>query len=402
MRKDQTVDVLILGAGVAGLALAFRAAQLNLKVLVIGETTGRASEAALGISTFKGLGLAASPLFTLKLIGHKGLPTWFDKLEAVSGQRLSWSQRPVLEPFSSVADYLKIKSRVYRSGFMGTTGTQILSFEEALYLGLNVQFLSKSVRGFFVYNDALWFDPGEILHALEKSIETLGAQRIEAKVADFRIKGPHVHLEFAKGPPPFCIQARALVLACARSSNYFLRSLGFFVPNLSSSWGETASFHSNESKSLGLVNELHGVRLSASHLNIGSSSKVIRSDEFTNNDLKELRKSSEEIVDKFVEKLGLSCVITEGEKPMFRLGERLRAKDRAPIVDVLTPSNLTNDALVKVAVLLAYFKSGFQIANPCAELLLGRLFPETHESLSLLRALGPSGSRNLSEAFRMR
>lgn len=379
-------DLLIFGRGIAGLSIAFRAALAGLEVVVIGKNYGTASQAALGISSLKGLVLPASPLFSAKLQGHRNLGKWFEEIGDESKQSLKWSNWPVVEPFWDAFSFEKIRKRVYRYGFRGTSATKIINREEAQLLGLNVEFLSKTIQGLFVYSDALWFDPGAVLAGLEKAIQRLGVRCLNAEVEDLSFGRSELLFSLKDQNSRVQMKPKAIALACGASSTDFLGVLGFSAPKIDRVWGETAETHSNTGKSFGCLDELYGFRMTGGIIRIGSSSHVIRSNEDTENPSSFIREKTNELVSKFVDNMGLSCVICGDKKWSYTGGERIRVKDRGPLVDIFEKPWDPDDqksGILKIAVVTAYYKAGYQLANPLACYVLSQLFPEREIQSSL-------------------
>ena len=97
--EKQGRDVLIVGGGVIGLAIALELRQQGAKVTVLSRDFGQAaSHAAAGMLAPQAEGLPPGPLADLCRASLALYPAWVSKLEALTGQSVGYWPCGILAP----------------------------------------------------------------------------------------------------------------------------------------------------------------------------------------------------------------------------------------------------------------------------------------------------------------
>jgi thiazole synthase len=129
---NQTSDVLVVGGGVIGLAIALELRQRGVAVTVLSRDISQAaSHAAAGMLAPQAEGLLPGPLRDLALDSLALYPTWVSKLEALTGQTVGYWPCGILAPRRtappapdrSIADWLDAPTLAYsQPGLQGVAG----------------------------------------------------------------------------------------------------------------------------------------------------------------------------------------------------------------------------------------------------------------------------------------
>ncbi|MEM0980145.1 MAG: FAD-dependent oxidoreductase, partial [Cyanobacteria bacterium P01_H01_bin.58] len=100
-----TPDVLIVGGGVIGLAIALKLRQNSLSVTVLSrDFTEAASHAAAGMLAPGAEAIAPGPLFDLCHQSLQRYPDWANKLETLTGQSIGYWPCGILSPQTTRPD----------------------------------------------------------------------------------------------------------------------------------------------------------------------------------------------------------------------------------------------------------------------------------------------------------
>ncbi|PYV07150.1 MAG: hypothetical protein DMG26_01210 [Acidobacteria bacterium] len=94
----RTADVVVIGGGVIGCAIAFRLAQAHLKVVVLerGEPGGEASGAAAGMIAPQGEMVNFDAFFELCAASRDLYPSFVEEVEELSGESVGYRRDGIL------------------------------------------------------------------------------------------------------------------------------------------------------------------------------------------------------------------------------------------------------------------------------------------------------------------
>lgn len=184
-------DVVVVGGGVIGLSVAWRAARRGLSVAVVdpGPGSGATHAAAGMLAPVSEITYTEEPLLRLGLESLAGWPSFRAELEDASGIDLDYRADGTLEIAYGADDmaYLDdlaafeetLDLRVER-----LTGRECRRFEPML---------SPSIRGGLLARDDAWVNPRRVIEALIVALEKDGGTLIRERVADLAWKGDRVH-----------------------------------------------------------------------------------------------------------------------------------------------------------------------------------------------------------------
>jgi glycine oxidase len=230
--SHRSADVIVIGGGVIGCAIALRLAQANLKVLVLdrAEPGGEASAAAAGMLAPQGE-LTEPEAFSDLCMASKELYARFvEEVNESSGQEVYYRQDGSLLVAldDAGADELEeIYRRQRQRGFR-------LELLEAAEVHRRVPGLAAELRsGLFVPGDH-WIDNERLMGALVKACQR-NSVRFEAgcQATGFRVKKglvESVEVVFESTGDGASYSADAFILAAGCWSHELVSSLGMYLP----------------------------------------------------------------------------------------------------------------------------------------------------------------------------
>lgn len=352
--------VLVVGRGIAGLAMGFALASRRIPVRVIGQSSGAAATtAAVGLSSIKGQYHAQKPLFAAKVAGHAMLWDWLNAVESAAGSSIPRFQALAYEPYWSVTEYERIRERVFHRAFSGHTGAVMGLLPDTIQARFKAAPLGAAV-----YDGEIWYDPRAALSVLEVAIRNLGGDVVDGIVE--RIESSDGEVALICGQDRY--ESPHCVLAAGYHTNDVLEASRIKAPKQTGVFGETLLFD-NLPRSFPQIIHMDKTHLvvSEGRLLFGSSSISLEAmgkvpptlsaatggyvDNTHNAALRlDGRLSSEALNNKF------STVLS---------GIRGRYQDIAPCIDLLKLPESEN----KILLFSGFYKSGLQLAPFFAEKL---------------------------------
>jgi glycine oxidase len=230
--SSHTADVIVIGGGVIGCAIAFRLAQARLSVVVLdrGEPGCEASAAAAGMLAPQGELTEPEAFSALCMASRELYPRFAEEVEDSSGQKVHYRQDGsllVALDEKQADELLEIYRRQTPRGF----GLELLEAGEVhrRFPGLAPQLLT----GLFVPGDH-WIDNERLMSALVKSCQRQGV-RIEAQRAAtrFRMKNRRVEsveVTHTSTPDRAPYSAATFILAAGCWSHELVSPLGMALP----------------------------------------------------------------------------------------------------------------------------------------------------------------------------
>ncbi|MGG6241145.1 glycine oxidase ThiO [Nodosilinea sp. AN01ver1] len=157
---NQGIDVLVVGGGVIGLAIALELRQQGATVTVLSRNFAQAaSHAAAGMLAPQAEGIAPGPMRELCLASLSLYPTWVNKLEALTGQSVGYWPCGILAPRRTASAGLADRPAEWLS---------------AATLNYYQPGLSDTVQGAFWYPDEGQVDNRLLVQALRQAAIDLG------------------------------------------------------------------------------------------------------------------------------------------------------------------------------------------------------------------------------------
>ncbi len=154
---NQASDVLIVGGGVIGLAIALELRQQGVSVTVLSRDFQQAaSHAAAGMLAPQSEGLLPGPMLDLALASLALYPNWVNKLEALTGQSVGYWPCGILAPRRTAPE------------------RPAESWLDAATLGYYQPGLSSDVQGAFWHPDEGQVDNRLLVQALRSAVMDLG------------------------------------------------------------------------------------------------------------------------------------------------------------------------------------------------------------------------------------
>ena len=185
--RSQQADVIVVGAGVIGMATAWRLAQRHLSVIVVDPTPGGgASHAAAGmLAPVTELHYGEEPLLALNLESARRYPSFVSELEAASGHSVGYRTCGTLAVAADADDLAWLDELHHHQRSLGLEVERMTSRE----CRTHEPALSPGVRGgFFVAGDHQ-VDPRRLVPALEVAATSSGAVIRSDRVVDVSITG---------------------------------------------------------------------------------------------------------------------------------------------------------------------------------------------------------------------
>ncbi|WP_310741437.1 glycine oxidase ThiO [Microbispora sp. H10670] len=180
-------DVVIVGGGVAGLAVAWRTARRGLSVAVVDPAPGGgATHAAAGmLAPVSEVTYTEEPLLRLGLASLAAWPAFRAELEDESGAELDYRTEGTLEVARGADDMAFLDDLAAFERTLGLrverlTGRECRSFEPML---------SPSVRGGLLARDDAWVNPRRVVRALLTAFEKAGGTLVAERAAGIVLPG---------------------------------------------------------------------------------------------------------------------------------------------------------------------------------------------------------------------
>ncbi|MBO4272540.1 glycine oxidase ThiO [Microbispora triticiradicis] len=180
-------DVVIVGGGVAGLAVAWRTARRGLSVAVVDPAPGGgATHAAAGmLAPVSEVTYTEEPLLRLGLASLAAWPAFRTELEDESGAELDYRTEGTLEVARGADDMAFLDDLAAFERTLGLrverlTGRECRSFEPML---------SPSVRGGLLARDDAWVNPRRVVRALLTAFGKAGGTLVAERAAEIVLPG---------------------------------------------------------------------------------------------------------------------------------------------------------------------------------------------------------------------
>ncbi|GIH97191.1 FAD-dependent oxidoreductase [Planobispora siamensis] len=197
---DAPYDVLLVGGGIIGLSVAWRAARRGLRVAVVDPApAGGASHAAAGmLAPVSEVTYTEEPLLRLGLASLARWPAFAAELAADSGHDLDYRAEGTLDVAFGADDLAALDEL---AAFMGKLGLPFerLTGRECRRLE---PMLAPAVRGGLLAPGDAWVDPRRVTRALLSALERLDVTMIHARAAGLEHSGEAVTgVRLAPGSP---------------------------------------------------------------------------------------------------------------------------------------------------------------------------------------------------------
>lgn len=166
----------IIGAGFAGLGVAYELAKMGRQVVVIAADGACASQVAQGVASIKGHFTADTPLFEAKILGHHYLREVIPEVESLVGETIPKDFSGVLETYEDAKGFKAIAGRVFRGK---PWGLRLAHHYPGGGIGLGKE------CGYFKYFGDYWIDAPFYLDCLIKAIEAKGGRVVRGSVKGF-------------------------------------------------------------------------------------------------------------------------------------------------------------------------------------------------------------------------
>jgi len=210
-------DVVVVGAGVIGLAVAWRATQRGMSVVVVDPRpgTGASSAAAGMLAPVTELHYAERALLDLTLDSAVRYPDFVDELQAVTGHDVGYRQCGTISVGWMGSDLAALRDVADFQRSLGLT-VEALSAAELRRLE---PMLAPGLPGGVLVSGDHQVEPPALVAALLAAATAGGVQLVDQPVAALRLDGDSVHgVELADGA---VIAAGQTVLACGAWSATF-------------------------------------------------------------------------------------------------------------------------------------------------------------------------------------
>ena len=203
-------DVVVVGAGVIGLAIAWRAAQRGMSVVVVDPSPGSgASSAAAGmLAPVTELHYAERALLDLTLDSAMRYPDFVGELQAATGHDVGYRQCGTVSVGWMGSDLAALRDLADFQRTLGLT-VEMLSAAELRRLE---PLLAPGLPGGVLASGDHQVEPSALVAALFTAATAAGAQLVEQRVASLRVDGDAVvGVDLADG---VALPAAQTVLAC--------------------------------------------------------------------------------------------------------------------------------------------------------------------------------------------
>lgn len=355
--------IAIIGAGIAGLALAYRLIERGLRPTIIVGSEGAASSCAQGVLANKGLIFFESPLFAAKLRSLAHVQNWLDELEAKSGLTIDRNFSGVWEPYWDPEDFSKIVSRIYRQRFWGCHRTQNIKGQG---LSWCVKERQKPL-GYLFYPSDGWFHVEATLQALKIILQQQNVPFVKASIRKLLRNESGLQC-IGDG---FEGQFDQVVLATGVGTGDILTASGVETPKMFIIGGQTLAvpLRTKTEKPQTIVRQTLSASWSRETMYLGSSSW-----KGSHLGAEEIQVDKVKLVGEVEKQLGwdLQAYIGETES---RVGARLRFADRMPAVGSI-PFDPWRE---KLFLMCGFYKSGLQLADLAALDLRTRLVGQSSD-----------------------
>ncbi len=371
--------IAIIGKGIAGLTLAFRARQRGIPVDIIAPDflPADASGAAQGIVCNKGLLVGEDDLFQAKLLGQKQLIRFIAEVENATRSVIPrlFNDHPgipyclgVREPYFFREEHQKIAERVFRQRMRGCFHVAHLPAGDPAAWG-DYQAQDHPLGTFF-YQDDGWFDVSALLETLISHLTKDGVvwhrQNVTSLKPDPRNGVVVVQTEQSD------LAYSQVVVACGAGMPQLLKQSPLPFLSLTSVAGRILQGRLKKPMpDLVLKKGPYSLAVNKGLLRLGSTShRTVAPDD------------AEESLDQHhllkVLQHEYHWDITADEIVDLKLpwGVRVRTQDRNPILGFLP---FTDDSVRHesgVYILGGLYKSGLQLSDLCAQLLLAQMMSE--------------------------
>lgn len=371
--------IAIIGKGIAGLTLAFRARQKGIPVDIIAPDfrPADASGVAQGIVCNKGLLVGEDDLFQAKLLGQKQLIRFIAEVENATGSVIPrlFNDHPgapyyfgVREPYFSREEHQKIAARVFRQRMRGCFHVAHLPAGDSAGWGV---FQAKDhPLGTFFYQDDGWFDVAALLEALISHLTKHGVEWRRQEVNSLKPdpRDGMVVVQTAKGELAY---SQVVVASGAGISHLLKQSPLPDLPLIPAAGRILQGRLKRPMPDLVLKKGPYSLAINKGFLRLGSTSHRTVTPE-----------DGEEALDlQFFlrvlrQEFRWDISAEDIEALELPWGVRIRTQDRNPFLGFLPFTD--NSAPVKsgIYVLGGLYKSGLQLSDICAQLLLAQMTSE--------------------------
>ena len=228
----RTADVVVIGGGVIGCAIAFRLAQARLKVVVLdrGEPGGEASGAAAGMIAPQGEMVSFDTFFELCAASRDLYAGFVDEIEDLSGEAVGYRPDGILMVAADDQHSQELEE-IYRCQTGRGLALERLTAES---IHERVCGLSPDIRwGLFVPGDH-WVDNERLTPALAKAAARVGVTFLtrtaatQLDVASSRVRGVRTRSDSAAAGPT--ISGDHFILAAGCWSPDLAQPLGISLP----------------------------------------------------------------------------------------------------------------------------------------------------------------------------
>jgi glycine oxidase len=212
MSQQPATDVVVVGGGVIGLAIAWRAASAGMTVTVVDETPGQgASWAAAGmLAPVTEVHYGERPLLALNLAAADRWPAFAGEVEEASGHPVGYRPGGTLAVARDADDNAALEDLYQFQLRCGLQVTRLRSREcRQLEPGL-----APSIRGGVLAAGDHQVDNRALVEALLIACRRSGVRLLEGRVAELTVEGDRVTgVVLAGGAHPNSLPAGAVVLA---------------------------------------------------------------------------------------------------------------------------------------------------------------------------------------------
>lgn len=228
----RSADVVVIGGGIIGCAIAFRLAQSRTRVIVIdrNEPGSEASSAAAGMLAPQGEMVEPSPLFEFCRKSRELYPRFVSEIEEISGQRVGYHPEGTLLVARDDEEAGELEKAFQAQSRLGLP-LERLTAEETCRRAPG---LSPQIRfGLFVPGDH-WIDNEALIRALAEACSRLGTRFVtgspvrKLNVRNGRVES--VEVAAGAGQPPTEVSGGQFVLAAGCWSNQLVEPLRVSLP----------------------------------------------------------------------------------------------------------------------------------------------------------------------------
>lgn len=170
--SPRAADVIIIGAGLIGCAIAYRLAQSHLKVIVLerGEPGGEASQAAAGMLAPQGETVEPGPFFELCAASRNLYPNFLAEIEQLTGQLVDYHREGTLLVAIDEEESKRLE-KIYQAQTRANLEIECLAAKAVLDRAPG---LSPRIQcGLFISGDH-WVDNERLMYALVNACQRLG------------------------------------------------------------------------------------------------------------------------------------------------------------------------------------------------------------------------------------